>query len=142
MNRALVRDFQQPLLLIGAERSRELDLQVDVPDRFALALAVHAVFGVNALVRQTHEHVLERPLLLARVHAERHRSAGAERRQQQRVRVRALIGAAHGVRFVDEEEVSVSGHPLQKRGSAATHRDLRYERRRATRCRAHAAVVQ
>ncbi len=67
-----------------------------------------AVAAVNPLLAQPHRDALNRPFFAARVEHHGHRNTTAERRQQQRVRIRAGIFTAGVDWFVGREHVPVA----------------------------------
>jgi hypothetical protein len=86
VNRALVRDLEQPLLLIRVEISYQVNLALDPIDLALLGFAIPAIDRVNLRMSKIHRYAFERPLLRPRVQGYRHRRAGTECREKQIVR--------------------------------------------------------
>ncbi len=77
MHRAPPGDLQQVLPLCLFQLTMQLQLPLDTFNLAVLLIAVVAVFGVDLLMRETHYHVLQLPLLAACIHLKRHAGAGA-----------------------------------------------------------------
>src|SRR6266516_1540381 len=99
LDRAAVRDREQPLALVGRERTAQLDLSFAAPNADRLRLAVLTVGGIGPHVAQSDNHVVQWPSLPHRVHAERHRRARAEGTEKVIVGSRTRVRAAGLRRF-------------------------------------------
>lgn len=109
---ALVGDDGQLLPLLGGEVAADLDLPVDGVN--GARRPPVAVLRVRPLVAQRDPHVLERDPLPMGIHAQRHRGAGAEARQQQVVRRRPRVAADPGGASATKD-VTTRGDPLGER---------------------------
>ncbi|MNC85177.1 hypothetical protein D3C83_07630 [compost metagenome] len=77
---------------------------------------------MNARMTEANGDTQQRPLFAARVHADRHRCAGAESGQQQVVRRRAGICAADRHRFIASQLMRTRHDLLDKAVGSAAHR--------------------
>src|SRR5690348_1206897 len=99
-----MRDLLEAGALFVRKRAGERHAALDAVNETLLALhALLTVFNVNAVLSQTYDNAFERPLLAPRVERHSHRHATAERREQQRVRIRTRAFAARRDRFVSNE---------------------------------------
>ena len=114
MHRASVGDLDQPLPLgvleIALDHKNSFDYVDDLPGLFAAA----AVRTVIALVCELDVHVVQWPLLVIRVHANRHRGASTERGEQELIGVGAGIVAASVGRLVGEPAMIVGFNRAQE----------------------------
>ena len=101
------RDFHQSLPLLITQGSGERYLPAQQFQLAALLLAVFAVFQVLPAVRQADVHLLQRPGFSVGIHADRHRGAGAEGREQVLIGIRTQIVAAQPLRLVREPVVII-----------------------------------
>lgn len=100
MNRAAFGNVHEPGALFLGEVTIELQLALNVVQLPDAGFAVRAVFGVDALMTHPYRDVAQRPAFALGVHADRHRGAGAEGRQEQVIRCGAAAGTADVGRLV------------------------------------------
>src|SRR5215203_4281181 len=104
MDRTLVRDLLQSRALLFGEWTSETHRTLDAMNVAVLVLhTLLAILRIDPVLSQTHGHAFERPLLSTRIECHRHRNATAERREQQRVRIRTSIFTTGGDWFVSNE---------------------------------------
>src|SRR5262249_37697528 len=119
MHGAFIGDLHDLRRLLGVEVALERDLADDLVDHAGLGLALGAVPGVDLLVLQPDENAAQRPALALDIHADGHRGAGAERRQQILVGIGAGIVAAHRYRLVGRQAMLADDHVLRVGARAA-----------------------
>lgn len=96
MDGAPVRYFDQPGLLLGRQRSSQVDVSLNSIQHDVLCFAIGAIGGVYLRVSQIDGNSLERPSFPPRVHSQRDRSASPQGGKQKIVRRRTRICAACG----------------------------------------------
>src|SRR5262249_52336370 len=124
VDRAALGDREQPRLLRVVERAFECDASLDPLDAALSALAFLAVLFVVARVGEPDLDALERPALLARIEADRHRGAGPEGGGQQVVGIGAGIPPPRRERLVADEAMPSRLDLLLERSRTAPDHDL------------------
>jgi hypothetical protein len=128
---ALVRDLEQPLLLLVVEWTLECDLAMDALDLSVASFAtVFAVLGVDAIVRELDDRALERPTLSLGVHLQSHRSASTERGQEEVVRAWTEIVASEAGRFICDQLMFSCRHGLRELAGSSFYANADGDRRR------------
>ena len=94
MDRALLGYRKQGPPLFGRELTVELDLDVDLIDQAARAIAVSAVLGVHLPMCEVELHPLQRPALALGVHPHRDDLASSQCREEKFVGSRGGIPAS------------------------------------------------
>ena len=89
MNGTFVSDFQKPLALLIGELANQEDLSFDPIDHAGFGFTANAIFGMAFSMLQPDPNYLQRPSFSVSVHPNRRACAGAERSEEQFVRVRA-----------------------------------------------------
>ena len=122
VDRTLLGNLDEPRALGLVERADELEAQGDAVDLRLRVFAVDAVVGIDALVAQPHDHLVDRPFLPVGVHAHGHRGAAAERHQQELVGARPGIAAADRDGLVGAQRVApVEENLLVETGAGRRH---------------------
>lgn len=110
MNGAEVRDLEKARSSGFVEIAFEADGAREHVDAPAALAAFRAIAGMDAVVAHVDGDMGEREAFAARIHAQRHDGAGAERGGKQSIGRRPQIAAAEPDRLVDEEpEAPVDG---------------------------------
>jgi hypothetical protein len=104
VDRANVGDLEQPLALLVAELARKGDLPFDAVKHRRLGREGRAVLRVHAIV-SVNRDAREGSSFASGIHAKGDRGAGAERHQEQSIRVRAQPRAANGSQLIGHETV-------------------------------------
>ena len=132
-------DLHQPGVLLCGERSSQLDIQIDPVEHALLRFAFLAVFRVNARMPQRDGDVLERNLFLARIQADGHGGADAERGKQVIVGTRRGIASAITLRLVRAQVMPAANNFLEELARVSPNDDIgrrrtvRFGRRRGGR---------
>jgi len=102
---AVIRDLQESMALLLRKRAAEVDLTLDPIETSRLVLALFAVSCMDLPVAKADGDALQRPIFPSRVHRERDRRAGAERRKQEVVRRGPAVRPSIRHRLVAEESM-------------------------------------
>ena len=102
MHRTFVRDFHQPLALLGIERAFHRNHAIDLIEHAFAGFAFRTVFRVDLAVLQRHGDAIERQRLALGIEPHGHGCAGAKRGQQEIVRCEPRVLAACGNRLVGD----------------------------------------
>lgn len=117
MNRTHVGNFKEPAFLLGSKSTVERYLSFDAIDLTFLGLTISAVSRMDSGMSQSYTYLWHRPALAPRVKPNRHRSAGAERGQQQIVWGRTFVGAAEGPWLIRDKAMSPGNNLLLESGA-------------------------
>src|SRR5262249_18957539 len=105
VDRTLVGDLEEPRTLAIIESAGERDGPIDAVEHPFFGLAALAIGGVDLGVVEPHRDFVERQCLALGVEPQRHRRAGAERREQQVVGTRSAVETARLDRLIGEQAV-------------------------------------
>src|ERR1700677_643438 len=119
MHRTLVGDLEQLLPLFFGQVASKFDIPIDAVQHLVFGVAIRAIDGVGFRMTQPNYYAGEWPLLAPRIHAERHGSAGAQRRRQQLIGGRPGISTANVPRFVREKPMSPDSNLLRESSHAS-----------------------
>jgi hypothetical protein len=121
MDRAALGDLHDALLLVGGQRSSELDSPLYTVEIPFFRFAFGAIHGVNPVVTQVDGDLIESPSLPSRIQRDRHRRSRAQRRNQQLIRRGPGIPAAKLNRLVAGQVVRARRHHLGQFGCDAAN---------------------
>ena len=124
VNRALVRNFQEPRALFCRQRSGELDESLDLVEHSFLGLAFGTINRVNLRVPQRNGDSFQRPSLATRVHGHCHGRATSECGQQKIVGGRSRPGPSGGNRFIGRQPMRTCRDLLGESDTVAADDDL------------------
>ncbi len=105
VDRTPICNRQQPGVLFSRQGSIKLNVAFNPVNLSFLGFALGTIGCVDLEVTKPYRHLLERPTFAPGVHGDRHGGAGAERPQQQIIRRRPRLSAAHGFRFISQKTV-------------------------------------
>ena len=114
MNRAIVRNFQEPQTLLISQIAAQRDLSFDPINKPLFGFTVEAILGVNFFMHQSYPNGFERPLFSGGVHPDRHGGACTQRCDQKFIWIWSGIAAADLDRFVSQESVWSDRNLLQE----------------------------
>src|SRR5579864_7793437 len=126
MDRAFICDLKQCGLLLLGQWSGKVDVSLNSIEHSLSRLTRGAVAGVNLGVSQMDGNFLKGPTFSSSVHAHGHRSARAQRGEQQIVRRRSRVRAARGQWFIRDEATRARDNFLRESGGAASDHYIPY----------------
>lgn len=125
MNGTFCGDVHQLRVLFCRQRPGEFDFNIDSVHHAIPGFAFLAIGRVNAGMPERNLNVFEGNFVSPRVKADRHRSAGAEARQQIIVWIWPGIAAACAYGFIGNKMMLTRDDILFKIAGAAAHNDVR-----------------
>ena len=123
VHRTAIGDLEQTLPLALVKIPAQPNDAMESIHLALLCFARLTISGIDLLVLQADVHLFQRPLLAPRVHAERHRSAAAECREEVLIGSGSKVGATNFGRLVSLHLELANPDILGESGSGANDAD-------------------
>jgi len=114
MDRTLVSDLEYLGALLFPELAGDRDLPLDPIEHALLGLTFGAVVGVDPRVAEANRHAGQRPPFPSRIQRDGHGGSGAERHQQQILRLGPAVSPTACNGLVGDQPMAPGGDLLRK----------------------------